>query len=257
MIALSINLNKIALIRNSRETTVPDVVAHARKCLDAGADGITVHPRPDQRHIRASDVTELATMLTDEYPQVEFNIEGNPFAAAMQSDRQSVSNYPGFMQLVEQVRPAQCTLVPDSNAQLTSDHGFDLRENTAELQRYIEQCQALNCRVSLFMDPDCEQIKRARDIGADRIELYTGPYADACLSNNNVTQQLEEYFNAARCALDCGLGINAGHDLNLQNLPRFIEMPGLQEVSIGHAFTIDCIEQGLVNAVQAYTKILH
>lgn len=256
MIALSVNLNKIALIRNSRETTVPDVVDHARKCLEGGAQGITVHPRPDQRHIRASDITALASMLRAEYPGVEFNIEGNPFAGAMTSDRASVSDYPGFMPLIEQARPAQCTLVPDSDSQLTSDHGFDLSSDTKQLQALIKQCQDAGSRVSLFMDPDCEQIKRARDIGADRIELYTGPYADLFLSGGDWQQSLASYCAAAQCALDCGLGVNAGHDLNLKNLPEFISIPGLAEVSIGHAFTIDCIEMGLAAALKAYTNIL-
>jgi pyridoxine 5-phosphate synthase len=196
-------------------------------------------------------------MLAREYPDIEFNIEGNPFAGPMASAHTFVSDYPGFMPLVDQAKPAQCTLVPDSNSQLTSDHGFDLSDDTTELQSLIARCHAAGSRVSLFMDPDCEQIKRARDIGADRIELYTGPYADLYLEGGDWQRSLASYAEAAQCALDCGLGVNAGHDLNLKNLPDFISIPGLAEVSIGHAFTIDCIEMGLTNAVKAYTDILH
>ncbi|WP_105101404.1 pyridoxine 5'-phosphate synthase [Microbulbifer pacificus] len=248
MIALSVNLNKIALIRNSREGNYPDVVAHGRTCLDAGAHGITVHPRPDQRHIRPQDVRDLATLCASR--NVEFNVEGNPFAGAMGS-------YPGLLPLVLETRPQQCTLVPDSNDQLTSDHGFDLNKDGTRLEPIIRQLRDAGVRVSLFMDPDKTQIGLASDVGADRIELYTGPYAEAV---SNQSPQLESIF-AAHCAaaehaLHLGLGVNAGHDLNLINLPRYRTLPGLQEVSIGHALTVDAISMGMANAVAAYVNCL-
>lgn len=251
--ALSINLNKIALIRNSRDADYPSVTEFAQLCIDAGADGITVHPRPDQRHIRASDCLELAPRLT-----VEFNIEGNPFAGPMQSERRGVSDYPGFMAIVEETRPAQCTLVPDSDDQLTSDHGFDLTRSGDRLLPIIEQLHAWGIRVSLFMDPEPKQIALARAVGADRIELYTGPYADAFGGGND--QRLDAVFarfeEAAECAAREGLGLNAGHDLNLANLPRFTTVRDLLEVSIGHAFTVDALRMGLRNAVHAYQRCL-
>lgn len=254
--ALSINLNKIALIRNSRDTTIPSVTEHARMCIDAGADGITVHPRPDQRHIRADDCYALHDLLCRDFPEIEFNIEGNPFAPPMPSDRQCVSDYPGFMAIVERVRPAQCTLVPDTDAQLTSDHGFDLKRSGSTLRPIIEQLHAWQVRVSLFMDPDAEQIALAKQIGADRIELYTGPYAAAFASGQDLDAVFRTFYRAAETAADLGLGLNAGHDLNLDNLARFATVPQLLEVSIGHAFTVDCIRMGLAHAVRAYQHCL-
>ena len=171
MTALSVNLNKIALLRNSREGNYPNVVEHAQLCIDQGAEGITVHPRPDQRHIRPSDVRQLAALVLP-IADVEFNIEGNPFAPA-------VADYPGFIELVDETQPDQCTLVPDGDDQLTSDHGFDLTSSGEQLAPVIQRLQKQGMRVSLFMDPDLEQIKLASQIGADRIELYTGPYAAA------------------------------------------------------------------------------
>lgn len=249
--ALSVNLNKIALIRNSRDTDYPSVTGHAQICIDAGADGITVHPRPDQRHIRASDCYELAKMLS-----VEFNIEGNPFAPAMKSERPGVSDYPGFLELVREIKPAQCTLVPDSNDQLTSDHGFDLTRTGDRLAPVIETLHSLGIRVSLFMDPDPEQIALAEQLGADRIELYTGPYAHAFEQDEHLEEVFQRYYRAAEKAAAIGLGLNAGHDLNLQNLPRFSTVPNLLEVSIGHALTVDAINMGLGNAVRAYQRCL-
>lgn len=249
--ALSINLNKIALIRNSRDTDFPSVTEHARMCIDAGADGITVHPRPDQRHIRVSDCRELARMLT-----VEFNIEGNPFAGPMRSNRRGVEDYPGFMAIVGEVRPAQCTLVPDTEDQLTSDHGFDLTRSADRLVPVIEQLHAWGVRVSLFMDPDPEQLRLARQIGADRVELYTGPYAEAFASGRDLEAVFARFYRAAEEAARLGLGLNAGHDLNLHNLPRFATVPQLLEVSIGHAFTVDAIRMGLASAVAAYQRAL-
>lgn len=251
MTALSINLNKIALIRNSRDTEYPSVTKHAQMCIDAGADGITVHPRPDQRHIRADDCYALADMLS-----VEFNIEGNPFAAAMRSDRPGVSDYPGFIDIVRRTRPAQCTLVPDNNSQLTSDHGFDLTRSADELRSIIDQLHDLGCRVSLFMDPLNEQIALAKKMGADRIELYTGPYAKVH-EQGDYSQSLQQFAEAARYASAIGLGVNAGHDLNLHNLAAFRRaLPDLLEVSIGHAFTVDAIGMGIRECIAAYQACL-
>lgn len=248
MTALSVNLNKIALLRNSRPGNFPDVVAHGAVCLDAGAAGITVHPRPDQRHIRAHDVHELAALVASR-PGREFNIEGNPFAPA-------APGYPGLLALVEQARPQQCTLVPDSSDQLTSDHGFDLARDGAALRPVLDRCRELGVRVSLFMDPDPEQIERAATLGAARIELYTGPYAAAWAAGRGATE-LARYRTAARHAGSLGLGINAGHDLNLHNLGAFArEVPGLLEVSIGHALIVDALAMGLAHAVRAYRQCL-
>lgn len=248
---LSVNLNKIALIRNSRDTAHPSIPDHAQMFIDAGADGITVHPRPDQRHIRADDCFDLAGMLN-----VEFNIEGNPFAPAMKSDRSGVSDYPGFLPLVKAIKPAQCTLVPDNNSQLTSDHGFDLKKDADALAPILEELQSLGIRVSLFMDADNEQITLAKELGADRIELYTGPYAQACEQQNNVDEVFDRFFRAGVKAAELGIGLNAGHDLNLSNLARFATVPQLLEVSIGHFMTIDSIQMGLDAAVKAYQKCL-
>ncbi len=251
MIALSVNLNKIALIRNSRDTTNPSVPAHAQLCIDAGADGITVHPRPDQRHIRASDCFDLAAML-----KVEFNIEGNPFTSARKSERPGVGDYPGFMNLVREIRPAQCTLVPDTDGQLTSDHGFDLQRDGDRVAPLVEELRSLGIRTSLFMDPDPQQIRLAAQTGTDRIELYTESYAQACRTGQNVDAVFQQFVNAAEVAAEVGLGVNAGHDLDLDNLPRFASLPGLLEVSIGHALTVDAIRMGLANAVNAYQAAL-
>ncbi len=249
MTALSINLNKIALIRNSRDTTTPDIVQHGHWCIEAGADGITVHPRPDQRHIRVDDCFALKAAL-----DTELNIEGNPFAPARASDRKGVSDYPGFIALVEAVRPAQVTLVPDGDAQLTSDHGFDLDHDGDRLAPIIQTLKHLGCRVSLFMDPTPNAMAHAAAIGADRIELYTESYARA-YERGDFTEILARYIEAAAAAQDAGLGVNAGHDLNLDNLPMFA-IPELLEVSIGHAFTVNALQYGLVNTVQRYQRAL-
>ena len=249
MIALSINLNKIALLRNSREGNYPDLLKHAKICIDAGVNGITVHPRPDQRHIRPNDVRQLSQLVTP-LSSVEFNVEGNPFADAR-------GDYPGFIELVEETMPDQCTLVPDVDDQLTSDHGFDLFQTGEKLRPIIQRLQQKGMRVSLFMDPEIRQIEQAKLIGADRIELYTGPYAAA--QNDEVLFQslLHQHREAAKKKKKIGLGVNAGHDLNLNNLPHYATIPGLQEVSIGHALTVDAIEMGLVTAVQTYLSLLH
>ena len=247
MTALSVNLNKIALLRNSREGNYPNVVEHAQLCIDQGAEGITVHPRPDQRHIRPSDVRQLAALVLP-IADVEFNIEGNPFAPA-------VADYPGFIELVEETQPDQCTLVPDGDDQLTSDHGFDLTSSGEQLAPVIQRLQKQGMRVSLFMDPDLEQIKLASQIGADRIELYTGPYA-AAWGTDQLQGIFEQHLAAAELATELGMGVNAGHDLNLDNLTKFASIPDLLEVSIGHAFTVDSLAMGMANAVQAYRELL-
>jgi len=250
--ALSVNLNKIALLRNSRDTGIPDVPEHAQLCIAAGADGITVHPRPDQRHIRASDCFAPAAVL-----DVEFNIEGNPFAGARRSEREGVDDYPGFMPLIRAIRPAQCTLVPDTDQQLTSDHGFDLRRDGERLAPLLQELRTLGVRSSLFLDPAPEQIRLAAELGADRIELYTEPYARACAHGQNVEPVLERFASAAALATELGLGVNAGHDLNLHNLAAFAtRVPHLLEVSIGHALTVDALRIGLSEAVRAYQRAL-
>lgn len=248
MTALSVNINKIALIRNSRLGNNPDILDYAKRCVAYGADGITVHPRPDQRHIRAQDCLALKNALS-----VEFNIEGNPLAKPMLSDREDVSDYPGFMQIIRDVLPEQATLVPDSNEQLTSDHGFDLTKASRELIDCISELKQLGCRVSLFMDPVIEQISLAKEVGADRIEFYTGPYADA----SNQQAAFKPYIEAAEHALTIGLGINAGHDLNLDNLGLFARLPGLAEVSIGHALTVDALHYGLEETIRRYKQLLN
>jgi len=248
--ALSVNLNKIALIRNSREGSYPDPLTFGQLCLDNGAQGLTVHPRPDQRHIRPGDVIALAELVKP-LTNIEFNIEGNPFA-------ESLGDYPGFIELVEQCQPDQCTLVPDSNEQLTSDHGFDLHKSGDSLRPIIQRLQAKGIRVSLFMDPDVEQIKLAKDVGADRIELYTGPYA-AAFKQQSDGAELENiyqaHYRAAETAQELGLGLNAGHDLNLDNLAKYCQLPALLEVSIGHAMTVDSLLMGMPAAVKAYRGI--
>lgn len=246
--ALSVNLNKVALIRNSREGDFPSLVEFGTLAMDAGAAGLTVHPRPDQRHIRADDVGRLAALLRN-WPEAEYNIEGNPFAAPE-------GTYPGMLALVEQARPQQVTLVPDSNDQLTSDHGFDLRVSAASLKPIIAHLRDLDCRICLFLDPDLDQISRARDLGVDRIELYTGPYAQYWHDPNRRTALFEQYRAAAVHADEVGLGVNAGHDLNLDNLPLFSTVPGLLEVSIGHALTVDALRMGMSAAVKAYLTAL-
>ena len=251
MTALSVNLNKIALIRNSRDTRNPDIPLHAQLCIDAGADGITVHPRPDQRHIRVQDCHDLAAMLT-----VEFNIEGNPMTGPRKSDRAGVSDYPGFMALVREIRPAQATLVPDGDNQLTSDHGFDLRRDGEQIAPLVAELKALGIRTSLFMDPDPAQIRLAAQVGADRIELYTEAYARAYAAGAEVDAVLQRYIRAAETAAEVGLGVNAGHDLDLHNLPLFSRVPGLLEVSIGHALTVDALRLGLATTIAAYQRAL-
>jgi pyridoxine 5-phosphate synthase len=235
--ALSVNLNKIALLRNTRRLGIPSVAKFAAIALEAGADGITVHPRPDGRHVRGEDVAELARLLAG-WPAAEFNIEGNPFHQLMDYARQ--------------VRPQQCTFVPDETGAFTSDHGWDLARDGARLRPVIEEAHALGVRVSLFMDPEPQAMKLARDLGADRVELYTEPYALAFGGAAQATT-LARYRAAAEAAQAAGLGVNAGHDLNRANLPPFLAaVPGVLEVSIGHALTADALEFGMAATVRMY-----
>ncbi|MGV8931576.1 MAG: pyridoxine 5'-phosphate synthase [Luteimonas sp.] len=246
MTRLSVNLNKIAVLRNSRCGRMPDILQAARVCLDNGAHGITVHPRPDARHVHADDVLALAG-LTREYG-VEFNLEGNPFAPPREG-------YPGFHALCAQARPAQATLVPDGDAQLTSDHGFDFARDAETLRPHVAALKALGCRVSLFANTGAE-VARAAAIGADRIELYTGPYADA-FAIGNADDALAAYADTARAAGSLGLGINAGHDLDQANLARFLAtVPGVQEVSIGHALIGEALYDGLAATVRRYLVLV-
>ncbi|WP_440976644.1 pyridoxine 5'-phosphate synthase [Pseudoxanthomonas winnipegensis] len=244
--ALSVNVNKIAVLRNSRGGEEPDVLRAARTCLSAGAQGITVHPRPDRRHITAEDVIALAA-LTAQF-QVEFNVEGNPFAPPR-------AGYPGLVGLCEQVRPAQVTLVPDADGQLTSDHGFDFARDGARLAPLVAQFKALGCRVSLFVDAGCRELAQAAAMGADRIELYTGPYAEACAAGTP-QPALDAFAATARAAQALGLGVNAGHDLSQDNLGLFLDtVPHVQEVSIGHALISEALYDGLDTTVRRYLAI--
>ena len=245
--ALSVNLNKVALLRNTRPLTIPSVTRAARIAIDAGAHGITVHPRPDQRHIRAHDVHDLAEMLKQEHPHIEYNLEGNPFH--------------NLMDLVRVVRPHQATFVPDSVEQSTSDHGWNLPEDNEALRPLIDECHALGVRVSLFMDPLPEAMAQARAIGADRVELYTEAYARSHGEGAGTPQHaalLACYTASAEAALGVGLGLNAGHDLNRDNLTAFLRaVPGVLEVSIGHALIADALELGLAETVRDYLRCIH
>jgi pyridoxine 5-phosphate synthase len=237
MIRLSVNVNKAATLRNARGGNVPDVLRVARTCVEAGCHGITVHPRPDARHIRVDDVRALAAMLT-----VELNVEGYPS--------------PELLALVESVRPAQCTLVPDAPDQLTSNAGWRLGDETAWLAPIVARLRDRGIRVSLFLDPDAALVPLARALGADRIELYTEPYARAFATPRR-EQVFETYRRAAEAAVAAGLGVNAGHDLDLENLPYLARnLPGLAEVSIGHALISDALFLGLRATVQAYLRAL-
>ncbi len=247
MTALSVNVNKIAVLRNSRGGGEPDVVRAARTCLQSGAHGITVHPRPDQRHIRTDDVLALAALTLEH--EVEFNLEGNPFAPPREG-------YPGFLALCEQVRPAQATLVPDGDGQLTSDHGFDFARDAERLRPLIAELKSLGCRVSLFVDAGGAGLAQAREIGADRIEIYTGPFAQAQASGD-AGAALASCIDTAREAQALGLAVNAGHDLSQANLPEFLEaMPQVLEVSIGHALISEALYVGLQRTVHSYLQIL-
>ena len=235
--ALSVNLNKVALIRNTRHLGIPSVTRAATLCLQAGAQGITVHPRPDARHIRADDVPALSSLLR-QWPEREFNIEGNPFH--------------NLMDVVLSLRPDQATFVPDSEGQFTSDHGWRFPQDAARLRPLIAQTRAAGVRVSLFMDPDPSAMALARAVGADRVELYTEAYARGHGSPGRAAL-LQRYRESARAARAAGLGVNAGHDLNLDNLTPFLTSVGeVDEVSIGHALISDALERGYTETVRAY-----
>ena len=240
---LSINLNKVALLRNQRDLSYPSVTRIARLAIEAGAHGITVHPRPDQRHTRSSDVRELAHLISTEFEgKAEFNVEGYP------TDE--------FLSLVSDVNPTQVTLVPDAPEQRTSDHGWDLSADGAWLKAVVSSLSNIGTRVSLFIDPDVDAVLRVRDTGAQRIELYTEPYASA-YSSSDCDSELGRYSIAAQTAIESGLGINAGHDLTLENLPAFkSRVPMLAEVSIGHAITSDALVIGFQAAVKSYLDAL-
>jgi pyridoxine 5-phosphate synthase len=260
MTKLSVNVNKVALLRNSRAIGIPSVVRAAETAIRAGADGITVHPRPDERHIRYADARELAPLVAAartsggaavegrvEGP-VEFNIEGNPFEGR-------------WLDLVRELRPTQATLVPDTPGQSTSDHGWDLAADGARVRPILAELRALGIRTSLFIDADspagADAARRAADIGADRVELYTEPFAAAHARSPGDGARIVAAFAAtARAASAAGLAVNAGHDLNLANLPLFLRsVPGVAEVSIGHALISDALDLGLASAVRAYAAI--
>ena len=239
--ALSVNLNKVALVRNTRHLGIPSVTRAATLCLEAGAAGITVHPRPDARHIRTDDVHDLAALLKA-WPDREFNIEGNPFH--------------NLMDFVRQVRPHQVTFVPDSEGQFTSDHGWTFPQDAERLKPLIDESKALGVRVSLFMDPNPEAMAAAKAVGADRVELYTETYASA-FGTPKQAEVLAAFKATAEAALQVGLGINAGHDLNRDNLHTFLTtVPGVQEVSIGHALIADALEKGYTATVRAYNACM-
>lgn len=245
-IALSVNLNKVALVRNTRHLGIPSLTRAATLCLQAGAAGITVHPRPDARHIRAQDVVDLAALMQD-WPDREFNIEGNPLHNLLDCARDIRARGLPVHQL---------TFVPDGEGQFTSDHGWSFPADTATLQPLIAQAQALGARVSLFMDADASAMAGAKAAGADRVELYTEPYA-AAWGSVEQDPQLRRFAAAARAACDAGLGVNAGHDLNRDNLAAFAQqVPGLREVSIGHALIADALEIGYAETVRAYLGCL-
>jgi pyridoxine 5-phosphate synthase len=237
MTKLSVNVNKVGTLRNTRPNlNVPSVLHCAKICLEAGAHGITVHPRPDQRHIRPQDVYDLAE-LVKQYPKAEYNIEGNPFIE--------------FMHFIEKTKPTQATLVPDDITQATSNQGWDLQRYAERLLPIIRRLKELGSRVSLFMDPKPEHMELAKQLGADRVELYTEPYAAAFARGD--ANAADHYTAAALRAIEVGLEINAGHDLNLDNLPPFLKnVPRVMEVSIGHALIGDALEFGLSTTVRKY-----
>jgi pyridoxine 5-phosphate synthase len=240
MTKLSVNINKFALIRNSRDTDYPNVAHMAQRAIAAGAHGITVHPRPDQRHIRYSDVHELSE-LTGGHTDVEFNIEGNPI--------------PEFLKIVKDVRPHQCTLVPDDPNQLTSDHGWNLETDGDSLRLIVGDLRSAGIRVSLFMDPVKAQIARVKEIGAERIELYTEPYARA-FGTPDEEAVWKRFSAAALHAESLGIGVNAGHDLNLHNLPKFLTIQAILEVSIGHAIVVESFDHGFEGTLSRYLEII-
>ncbi len=247
VIKLSVNVNKIALLRNSRETSVPSVVEFSRLALEAGAHGITVHPRPDLRHITPEDVYQIADLMK-QYPDAEFNIEGNPFEPPNEA-------YPGYLKLVSDCLPDQATLVPDSTNQKTSDHGWNFDADEHRLRPTIEEIHVCGVRSSVFVDPLEAAIQGANRVGANRIELYTESYAKACVQGQ-AEQSFDGFNHCAKLAHSLGLGINAGHDLNQDNLLLFASLSYLEEVSIGHALVVDALYSGFEQTVKAYLDAL-
>ena len=245
--ALSVNINKVALLRNTRHLGIPDVLRAAQLCLEAGAQGITVHPRPDERHIRSDDVYELAALMKD-WPDREFNVEGNPLQNLMAFVRNlSARGLPLH----------QCTFVPDSEGQFTSDHGWSFPQHAAQLKPLIEEVQSRGARVSLFMDPLPEAMAAAKEVGADRVELYTETYARAW-STPDKNKVLSQFSHTGRAAAAIHLGVNAGHDLNRDNLAEFLRaVPGVLEVSIGHALIADALELGYSATVKDYLRCIN
>ncbi len=251
MTLLSVNLNAVAFLRNRRSVPWPDLIAIARAVLAEGAGGITVHPRPDERHIRKQDVLDLAHLLETEFPEAEFNVEGYPTEE--------------FMALVERVRPHQATLVPDLPGQSTSDHGWDLDVESDNLRRHLERLKAIGSRTALFIEPDADAPARAWEVGADRVEMFTGPYGGALDANNakNQLQRLVDTADASRglghnhSGTGCGgIHLNAGHDLTLSNLPPLIAaIPDIAEVSIGHGLTAEALMVGFPEAVRRYLAV--
>lgn len=253
--ALSVNVNKIAWLRNARNGNQPNVSAASTRIIKTGVAGITVHPRPDQRHIRPKDVYELNS-ITKNF-NVEFNIEGNPTSKAQ------ANGYPGFMKLVRDTSPTQCTLVPDDLTQLTSDHGWNLRESKQmeTVSHFVTELHKLGCRASIFVEADPEIVTLAHQTKTDRIELFTGPWATVVASygikSSEATQQLKKYVEAADIAHEFGLGVNAGHDLDLLNLTEFCRAVDVEEVSIGHALIADALDFGLEKVVRKYLHAIN
>ncbi len=239
MTALSVNLNKMALLRNSRGRNYPNVVAFGRKLIDLGVQGLTVHPRQDERHTKPDDVHHLKELVTA-FDGIELNVEGFPGTE--------------FLALIAETRPHQCTLVPDAPDQLTSDHGWDLVQHFDWIETLASQLKAIGVRCSIFLDPDLQQVELAAKAGVDRIELYTEAYANA-YARGDFQNELQQYRQAAELAQHLGLGVNAGHDLDLENLPDFLRIPGILEVSIGHALTVECIYQGVEPVIARYLEI--
>lgn len=243
MTRLSVNVNKVAHLRNTRHLNIPSVVHASQLCIDAGAEGITVHPRPDERHIRPGDVRDLAQLLK-KYPDVEYNIEGNPLL-------------PPFMELVRAAKPHQCTLVPDGPDVFTSDEGWQMSdEDCRNLEPIVAELVSLGCRVCLFCGQEADRalLQRIVDLGAQRVELYTEPYA-AAFGTPQLEAVHDRFATVARTAQELGLGVNAGHDLNLENLAQFLTIPDILEVSIGHALIGDALEFGLPRTVELYLAI--
>jgi len=236
-----VNVNKIALLRNSRGRDFPSVVGFSEQLIELGVRGITVHPRPDERHITRRDVYDLSEMLKDK-PEVEFNIEGYP------SDE--------FMKMVLEVSPDQCTLVPDAPDQLTSDHGWDIPQNQSLLLRILGALRGSGIRSSIFLDPEVQMVERVPEVGADRIELYTEDFASH-FGGAEQESVFESYREAAQRASELNIGINAGHDLDLQNLAKFLHIPHVLEVSIGHALVVESLQLGVAEVIRRYLSIVN